>query len=107
MCDLRFQSVKEGLFLLDAGVALYLYISRTYHPDYLRALFGKDKLVKGDVLSEDMINAQEGSYSQQVQNLVRVLREYFLCYLDRRHTGGCPYMWCDVVRVLSTKKMST
>lgn len=76
VCDLRFQSVKEGLFLLDAGVALYLYISRSYHPDYLRALFGKEKLVKGDVLSEDMIAAQEGGYSQQVMNLVRVLREY-------------------------------
>jgi hypothetical protein len=75
-CELRFSSVKEGLFLLDAGVALYLYVSRQCHPHYLQSLFGKEKLLKTDQVSEETILAQNNSYSQQVLELVRVLREY-------------------------------
>ena len=52
VCELKFHSVKEGLFLLDAGLALYLFIAKSYHPDYLRALFGKEKFVKGEVMGE-------------------------------------------------------
>ena len=67
--------MKEGLFLLDAGIALYLFIAKSYHPDYLRALFSKEKLVKGDVVGEETIAEQNNAYSSQVMNLVRVLRE--------------------------------
>lgn len=40
-CELRFSSVREGVFLMDAGTALYLYLSKNYHPNYCLALFGK------------------------------------------------------------------
>ena len=74
-CELRFNSVKEGLFLMDAGVALYLYISKQCHPNYLLSLFGKEKILKNDHVNEETITAQDNSYSRQVQELIRVLRE--------------------------------
>jgi hypothetical protein len=93
VCDLRFHSVKEGLFLLDAGTALYLFIAKNHHPDYVRALFGKEKLAKGEVVGEETIAGQDNAYSQQVMNLVRVLREYRLRYVGPRRTGGCLSSW--------------
>jgi hypothetical protein len=75
LCELKFSSVKDGVFLLDCGVALYLFIARTCHPNYLAALFGKEKLGKGEVVGEEQIAEQGNSYSEQVLNLVRVLRE--------------------------------
>lgn len=74
-CELRFASVKEGVFLLDAGNALYLYLARQFHPNYSLALFGKDKLVKGERLDEELIIEQDNQFSIQVQQLIRVLRE--------------------------------
>jgi hypothetical protein len=47
LCELKFSSVKEGLFIMDCGLTLYLYISKSCHPNYLKCLFGKDKFVKG------------------------------------------------------------
>jgi hypothetical protein len=41
VCALRFSSVKEGIFLMDTGFAIYLYIAKSCHPNYLAALFGK------------------------------------------------------------------
>jgi len=44
--------VKEGLFLMDAGSNLYLYIAKNCHENYLYSLFGKPKLSKTDILNE-------------------------------------------------------
>lgn len=65
-CELRFASVKEGLFLMDAGQALYLYVSKQCHPNYLLSLFGKEKLLKNDHMNEETIVSQGNEYSQQV-----------------------------------------
>lgn len=54
-CELRFSSVKEGVFLLDAGNTLYLYLARQFHPNYCMALFGRDKLAKGERVDEETI----------------------------------------------------
>jgi hypothetical protein len=51
VCELKFESVKEGVFLLDSGSTLYLYFAKTYHPNYSLALFGREKLIKGEHLS--------------------------------------------------------
>ena len=40
-CELRFDNVKEGMFLMDAGIALYLFVSKNCHPNYIYSLFGK------------------------------------------------------------------
>lgn len=51
VCELKFESVKDGVFLLDSGSTLYLYFAKTYHPNYSLALFGREKLIKGEHLS--------------------------------------------------------
>ncbi len=38
---LAFASVKEGIFLMDAGTILYLYLGRQYNPQECMQLFGK------------------------------------------------------------------
>lgn len=40
---------------MDTGVALYLFIAKKAHPNYLLSLFGQEKVGKGDQLSEEMI----------------------------------------------------
>ena len=40
-CELRFSNVKEGMILLDVGQALYLYVAKNCHPNYVVSLFGK------------------------------------------------------------------
>ena len=75
VCQLKFSSVTDGLFLMDTGFVLYLFIAKTYHPNYLLALFAKDKILKGETVNEEMIAEQNNQFSQQVLNLVRVLRE--------------------------------
>lgn len=74
-CELRFSSVKEGVFLMDAGPVLYLFIARHCHPNYILSLFGKEKLTKGEHLTEDTITQVDSEYGRQVLELVRVLRE--------------------------------
>ena len=75
ICDLRFSSVKEGLFLMDASSILYLYISKSCHPNYLLSLFGKEKFGKHEHLTEELIGEQDNHFSRQVTTLVRFLRE--------------------------------
>lgn len=41
VCELKFNSVKEGIFLLDNGLSLYLYISKNCDPHLLKMLYGK------------------------------------------------------------------
>jgi len=41
VCELKFNSVKDGMFLLDNGFSLYLYIAKTCNPNLLRMLYGK------------------------------------------------------------------
>lgn len=60
---------------MDAGNALYLYLAKNYHPRYCLALFGKEKLLKTDKVDEETIISQNNQFSQQVLELVRVLRE--------------------------------
>jgi hypothetical protein len=98
ICELRFASVKEGIFMMDSGFALYLFIAKSYHPNYLAALFGREKLAKGEVVGEELIAEQQNTYSQQVLNLVKVLREYAYFYTDQSHTAGCHCMLYDAGR---------
>ena len=51
VCELRFSSIKEGVFLMDAGESIYLYFAKTYHPNFSLSLFGKEKLTKADALN--------------------------------------------------------
>jgi len=44
---LKFSSVKEGIFLLDNGISLYLYISKIVDPHFLKMILGKDRFAKG------------------------------------------------------------
>lgn len=44
------------MYLMDNGLALYLYVSKVCDPILLKKLFGKDKLSKNDHLSEDTLN---------------------------------------------------
>lgn len=106
-CELRFSSVKEGLFLMDAGHALYLFMGRQYHPNYCLALFGKEKLLKTDKADEETIASQGTDYAERVLELVRVLREYLLGYLGGRLTAGCRSTWCDAGSTPSTRSSST
>lgn len=48
---------------MDAGVALYLYIAKVHHPNYILSLFGKEKLSKTDVVGEEVIAEQGNTYS--------------------------------------------
>lgn len=41
VCELKFNSVKDGIFLLDNGLSLYLYIAKTCDPQLLKMLYGK------------------------------------------------------------------
>lgn len=41
LCELKFASVKEGVYLMDAGSVLYLYFAKTYHPNFCLSLLGK------------------------------------------------------------------
>lgn len=50
--ELRFQNTKDGLFLLDDGIALYLFIARQCPPEVIMDVFGKPKLTKNDHLTE-------------------------------------------------------
>jgi hypothetical protein len=52
VCELKFISVKEGMYLMDNGMCMWLYISKVCDPSYLIALFGKDKFSKGEQLTE-------------------------------------------------------
>ena len=60
---------------MDAGTVLYLFVARHCNPNYLLSLFGKEKPLKTDHLSEDIITGMNNEYSQQVLELMRVLRE--------------------------------
>ena len=51
-CELRFASVKEGIFLMDAGNTLYLFLAKNYNPKLCYALFGREKLLKTDKVNE-------------------------------------------------------
>ena len=46
VCELKFSSVKEGMYLMDNGACMWLYVSKTCDPFYLKCLFGKDKFSK-------------------------------------------------------------
>ena len=46
VCELKFASVKEGMFLMDNGMSLCLYIAKVCDPYFLKALFGKEKFSK-------------------------------------------------------------
>jgi hypothetical protein len=48
---MRFHNVKEGLFLLDNGIALYLFIAKQCPPNLLSEVFGKAKISKNDELN--------------------------------------------------------
>jgi hypothetical protein len=39
--ELKFNSVKDGMFLMDWGLGLILYIAKQYDPNLLKQLFGK------------------------------------------------------------------
>ncbi len=41
MCDLKFSSISEGLFLLDNGRALYIFIAKKHDSYQVKKLFGK------------------------------------------------------------------
>lgn len=74
VCELKFSSVKEGVFLLDNGVSLMLYIARSCDPYIMKVLFGKEKFSKGEQVSEDSI-LSDTPFAQQLANLIRVCRE--------------------------------
>jgi hypothetical protein len=57
--ELRFESVKTGLFLLDCGTELYLYISKFCDLDLLERVFGKAKFKQNEMLEEEHLNKQE------------------------------------------------
>lgn len=59
---------------MDNGLAMYLYVSKVCEPVLLKKLFGKDKLVKADHLTEETLNI-ETDFGRQVSNLIRVCRE--------------------------------
>lgn len=71
----RFQNIREGLFLLDNGISLYLFVAKQCDPGLLQEVFGKAHLTRYDALSEQVVNEQGGERAGQVRSLVRVLRE--------------------------------
>lgn len=74
VCELKFSSVKEGMYLMDSGLCLWLYVSKTCDPFFLKSLFGKDKFSKNEQLTEE--NFLSGDlFAEQVSNLIRVCRE--------------------------------
>ena len=73
--EAKFINTKEGLFLMDDGLALYLFVARQCHPQILSDVFGKQKLSKNDALSEELINENASFLASQIQVLVRTLRE--------------------------------
>lgn len=73
--EIKFHNVKDGLYLLDVGLALYLFIAKQCDAGLLQEIFGKSKLTKNDELNEEVLMGQSGRRALQVQNLVRYLRE--------------------------------
>jgi hypothetical protein len=74
VCELKFSSVKEGMYLMDSGLCLWLYVSKTCDPFFLKSLFGKDKFSKNEQLTEE--NFLSGDlFAEQVSNLIRICRE--------------------------------
>jgi hypothetical protein len=73
MLEAKFPNVKDGLFVLDCGLALYLYIGKSCPPEHLKELFGKQKISRNEHLTED--NFTDTFFAGQVQTLVRTLRE--------------------------------
>jgi hypothetical protein len=59
---------------MDNGLALYLYVSKVCDPLLIKKLFGKEKLSKGDNLSEDGFKTNT-DFGLQVTNLIRICRE--------------------------------
>ena len=60
---------------MDDGIALYLFIARQCAPDILTEVFGKPKLSKNDVLTEDMLNENESFRASQIRTLIQNQRE--------------------------------
>ena len=92
---------------MDAGTVLYLFVARQCHPHYLQALFGKEKLLKTDQVSEETVAGVGSEFSGQVMELVRVLREYMWTKAGGRRTSGCRCTWCGAERTASTRRTST
>lgn len=49
--EVKFQNIKEGLFLLDNGLSLYLFIAQQCDPNLITDVFGKNKITKTDFLT--------------------------------------------------------
>jgi len=48
--EIKFSNVKQGMFLLDAGLALYLFMKQC-DPTLSASIFGKPKISKNDELT--------------------------------------------------------
>lgn len=70
-----FEETRNGLFLMDCGLTLYLFIAKEYNSALIKEVLGIDKLSKNDTLNEDLLNEQTSLKAQQVQNLIRYLRQ--------------------------------
>lgn len=46
--ELKFHEARNGMFLLDAGLSLYLFIAKQCEPSLLMDIFGKPKLDKNE-----------------------------------------------------------
>lgn len=72
--DIKFHNVKSGLFLMDVGLALYLFIAKDCDPHLLTEVLGKPKFNKNDEINEEVLMGQTGEKAVQVQNLIKFLR---------------------------------
>lgn len=73
--EIKFHNVKDGLFLLDMGLALYLFIAKQCDGGLLQEVFGKPKFSKNDELNEQVLMEQNSRRATQVQELIKILRE--------------------------------
>jgi hypothetical protein len=46
--DIKFHNVKDGMYLMDVGIALYLFIAKQCDPTLSSQILGKQKFSKND-----------------------------------------------------------
>lgn len=63
---------------------LYLFIAKTCDPTLLQEVFGQSKFTRNDILNEELLNKQDTFRANQVQTLVKYLREYLYSYVDKK-----------------------
>lgn len=79
--EVKFDGVREGIFLMDYGLGLYLFIGRKCDMGLYSRIFGREKYAKQHPITEQILQEQTTEESRQVLSLVQFLRSYFFALI--------------------------